>query len=687
MGTSAVHAADPGTQLASDLSINPSSIAIRPYDGQKPRDDSASTLTLASTETSTSPAMDQPLVADNSLPSPLPAVVPSEIASAAPQTLSGPAPGPPASPASQLDASSATPPATENAMVNLVNLLVDQHVITATAGNKLIRQANDEAASVHQQILLARTQPTTVTTSSVSADGGAASDSSSAVAGGSDDEVQVHYVPDVVKNQIRDEVEVDLEKQAQEGKLQARDDVPDWVKRLHLTGDIRVRYEGDFYPSGNASGSNFTSFNSINTGSPFNFGQNNANYPPSSNVNQDRERMRLRARLGMAYDLGQNFTAGMRIATGSDDSPVSENQTLGGANSAQGGDFGKYQLWLDRAYIRYDLGGDAGRDFSLTVGRFDNPFLHTSMIWSDDLAFDGAVAQGKYAVGDGFTPFLTAGAFPVFNTDLNFATNQPSKFQSEDKWLYAAQGGTNWKISKDVSLKAAAAYYFFDNIQGKVSDPFVPQSASDISDTDDSRPSFAQNGNTYIALRNITPDASNDDGLANQYQYFGLATPFHDFAFTTQLDYSGFDPFHLWLVGEFVKNLAFDRNAILDNGPPQARGPVNNLGNPTDPNSFVGGDTGWMLRLNAGKVALQSLWDWNVQLSYRYVESDATVDGFTDSDFGGSLAGTNLKGFVLGGNLALGPRVWLGLRYMSADSIAGPAYHSDLFQLDLNAKF
>jgi hypothetical protein len=170
-------------------------------------------------------------------------------------------------------------------------------------------------------------------------------------------------------------------------------------------------------------------------------------------------------------------------------------------------------------------------------------------------------------------------------------------------------------------------------------------------------------------------------------QFFGLATPFHEFAFTSQLDYSAFDPFHMWLTGEFVKNLAFDRNAILNNGSPNLPGPVNNLNDPSDPNSFAGGDTGWLVKLNLGKVSLEHLWDWNVNLSYRYVESDATVDGFTDSDFGGSLAGTNLKGYVLGGNLALSPRVWAGLRWMSADAVAGPTYKNDLIQLDLNAKF
>ena len=67
------------------------------------------------------------------------------------------------------------------------------------------------------------------------------------------------------------------------------------------------------------------------------------------------------------------------------------------------------------------------------------------------------------------------------------------------------------------------------------------------------------------------------------------------------------------------------------------------------------------------------------------VESDAVIDGFTDSDFG--AGGTNLKGYTVGGALALGPRVWLGLRWMSAEEIAGPTYKSDVLLFDINGKF
>jgi len=132
--------------------------------------------------------------------------------------------------------------------------------------------------------------------------------------------------------------------------------------------------------------------------------------------------------------------------------------------------------------------------------------------------------------------------------------------------------------------------------------------------------------------------------------------------------------------------VGFDRNSIINGGPGSDPGPQNNTFS-TDPNSFYGGNIGYLIHLDAGKVALEELWDWNVRLSYRYVQTDATVDAFTDSDFGQPLLGTNLKGYTIEGNLALSKRVWLGLRFMAADNVAGPTFHSDLVQFDVNAKF
>src|SRR5208283_1426046 len=103
-----------------------------------------------------------------------------------------------------------------------------------------------------------------------------------------------------------------------------------------------------------------------------------------------------------------------RIATGNDNNPVTENQTFGAAGNAQGGDFAKYALWLDRAFIKYQSSGDPGQAFWMSFGRFDNPFFSTSLIWANEIGFDGFVASIPLKAlvrgrpSDDFKPFLVA---------------------------------------------------------------------------------------------------------------------------------------------------------------------------------------------------------------------------------------------------------------------------------------
>ena len=555
----------------------------------------------------------------------------------------------------------ATPPVTrsQNVTINLINRLVERGVLTKQDAAELIQMAEEDAAAARAQASTAQPAPTHPPPS--------------------EDTVQVTYVPDIVKRQIREEVKQDVLTQAREENWAAPRTFPEWAARFQFFADLRVRYEGDFFPAGNDNTGAFPNFNAINTGPPFDV--RGTLFSPQIDVDQDRERFRLRARFGLAADLSENFTAGIRIATGENNSPVTTNQSLGLANQGQGGDFSRYAIWLDRAFLKYELGGEPGGDFSINLGRFDNPFLRSDMLWIDHLVLNGIVVQGKYEVAKGVTPFAVGGAFPVFNTDFNFSSNRPDKFASYDKYLYGGQLGTDWKITHDVDLKLAAAYYFFQNIEGRLSDPFIPLTAQDAGNTDDSRPAFAQKGNTYFPIRDIIPDVTNNFGTINQFQYFGLATPFRELALTGRIDYAHYEPVVVSLSGEFVKNLAFDRSAIAGKA-------INNLGPepaPGVPGPFIGGDTGWMVDLKFGKASLEKRWDWNVAVGYRYIETDAVVDGFNDSDFG--LGGTNLKGYTIGGSLALASRVWLTLRWLSADSIAGPTYKSDAIQFDVNAKF
>lgn len=563
-------------------------------------------------------------------------------------------------------------PPSSNATVNLINLLVKQGTLSEEQAAVLVKQADDEAYVARQATRDAAAK----------AEGAEKKATSAADATSPPGTKRVTYVPEIVKKQLREEIRAEVMDRAHKEGWASPGMYPEWAQRIKFYGDIRARYEGDHFPAGNAP---LTNFSAINTGSPFQEDSNappNPYFPPSYNVSQDRNRFRFRARLGADIDLFDGFTAGLRIATGENSSPVSTNQTFGG----NGGNFSKYALWLDRAFIKYQ----PVQDVVASVGRFDNPFWSsTDLVWYKDLGFDGFAVQAKHEVDEGFTPFFVGGAFPVFNTDLNAGLNiadlqrnnvVPVKLPSRDKWLFGAQTGFAARFDAETNLTMAVAYYDFTNVRGRLSSSCLVYLASDTCDTDLLRPSFAQKGNTYMRLRNI-PDVP-IPAQTFDFQYYGLASDFRPVVASAQLDLAQFNPIHVILDAEYVWNTAFDRAAVAA----VAVRPTNFAGT-TDgsPGPYNGGNQGWLARMTVGNKEIKHLWDWNAHVGYKYLESDAMVDAFVDSDFG--LGGTNLKGYFIGGNVGLGENIWASVRWMSANNIAGLPYAVDIVQLDLNARF
>ncbi len=565
----------------------------------------------------------------------------------------------------------AAPGPSQNVTINLIRSLVKRGLLPQDEADELIKQAEADAVTARDQAQAVQTA-TLQAAAQVAVQVATQASEAPPIDPGA---VRVTYIPETVKAQMREEIKQDVMAQAKEENWAAPNSVPEWVPRFRVMGDIRIRGENVNFPDGNDNTGSFPNFNAINTGAPFDV--SGTVFSPQLNVDQDRQRIRLRARIGAEIDMGEGFTAGLRVATGDSNSPVSTNQSLG----ANGGDFSKYAIWLDRAFLKYEFDGLPKAKLTALAGRFDNPFFSSEVTWDSDVGFDGFAVAGKYEVANGLTPFFAGGAFPVYNTDFNFSSNQPKKFKSDDKWLYGAQIGTDVKLGKQFTIKVAGAYYYFDNISGKLSSPFTPLNSSDAGDTDNTRPSFAQKGNTYRPLRNIVATADNNYGTTNQFQYFGLASKFRELAFTGRIDYDGWEPVRLSLNGEWIKNLAFDEDAI-NRVAVNNRGANDSLGGL---GRFDGGDTAWIVNFTVGSAALDQRGNWNLGINYRYVESDAVVDGFTDSDFG--LGGTNLKGFTIFGNIALSKRVSLGARWMSADEIAGPPMKTDIFQIDINGKF
>ncbi len=104
---------------------------------------------------------------------------------------------------------------------------------------------------------------------------------------------------------------------------------PEWASRIHIYGDMRTRYEAQLFPKGcyNAPGQ-IINFNAINTGSPLDLGANSVSIP-TFDSDQDRQRFRLRARVGIDANLDDGFTAGLRLGTGDSNSPVHAQSDIG----------------------------------------------------------------------------------------------------------------------------------------------------------------------------------------------------------------------------------------------------------------------------------------------------------------------------------------------------------------------
>ncbi|KRC70121.1 hypothetical protein D3C87_685370 [compost metagenome] len=539
----------------------------------------------------------------------------------------------------------AAPAPSENATINLIRLLVQQGVLKPEQADALVAQAEAEAKTARQ----------------------ATPDRGAAVAQAGD--VRVPYIPQTVRDQIRDEVKAEVMVQAKEENWAQPNTFPDWVSRITVEGDVRVRDESRFYNGNNSN--EMTDFAKLNANGPYDVNPDTSTaYPPMLNTRQDRRnQLRIRARLGVRADISEAWTAGIRLATGSDDSPVSTTQTLGGG-------MGKKDIWLDQAYLTYRPAKWA----TVTGGRIANPFESTDTLFSNDLNFDGVAAIFKHPLqGRDVTLFGTLGAFATEYANNGWNSGSMSEGSSENKWLLGAQVGADWKVNSQNSLRGAVAYYHFDNIAGQRSSSCSPWAGDENCDTDWSRPAFMQKGNTLFLLRNIAPNPL-DPANTPQPQFVGLASKFDLLDLNMRWDTRVFDGLGLRLNGNYIRNLAYSKSKMMSRSQGYI---VNNFGENGDIES---GPNAWMLQATLGRsYDLKEKGDWLAFVGYKYIQPDALPDAFNDSSF--HQGGTNARGYYIGGGYAFDKNVYGVFRWMSTKEIYGPPLAIDTMQFEINARF
>lgn len=172
---------------------------------------------------------------------------------------------------------------------------------------------------------------------------------------------------------LRDEADKDFKT-----AFQAKTGMPDWVSGYKISGDVRGRFED------------------INCDSP-------------TQVTRDRFRYRLRA--GLTVYMQNDIEAGFRLTSGE---PAKNNATGGdpiSGNTSLTGNGSKKFVYIDQVYGRWSPLHVNGWDGNLTVGKMENPFVFSDIVFDQDYTPEGAALQIGYAFNDKHAVRFNGGGF------------------------------------------------------------------------------------------------------------------------------------------------------------------------------------------------------------------------------------------------------------------------------------
>ena len=169
-----------------------------------------------------------------------------------------------------------------------------------------------------------------------------------------------------------------------------------------------------------------------------------------SNESLDRVRGRVRARFNAFANLGDQFQAGITLASGDINDPTSTNQTLTGF-------YTRKTIALDQAFIQFTP--KAFKPLTLVGGKFRYPWYNTELTWDKDLNPEGAAQTLAFNVA---SPVLKRIAFVGFELPFAEMAGTSSTDQRITQAItYGGQIQTGWSLGPRVTLNAYSGYYDF----------------------------------------------------------------------------------------------------------------------------------------------------------------------------------------------------------------------------------
>ena len=195
-----------------------------------------------------------------------------------------------------------------------------------------------------------------------------------------------------------------------------------WAMNTQLKGDVRVRYENIHIED----------------------------HPDTS----DRDRQRIRARLGAITQVNSEVEAGIQIASGGGKDARSTNQDMSDY-------FNKKDLWLDLAYIDFHPLQVPG--LKVFGGKMKQPWASMGdVIWDGDINPEGVAAV--YSRKWGMTELFGSAGYFVLQDNID---GEGTQFE-HDLRLYSGQVGTRFYPGDSFKVTLGGSVYAYDNDEDAV---------------------------------------------------------------------------------------------------------------------------------------------------------------------------------------------------------------------------
>ncbi len=299
-------------------------------------------------------------------------------------------------------------------------------------------------------------------------------------------------------------------------------------------------------------------------------------------VGNDRSRQRFRLRVGPRVKI-KEFTLEIRLVSGSD-SQVSTNQSFDEAFSSK-------PIQIDRLYVAWNPA--FFRSMTLTGGKMKNPFKRN---FTRDVLFDSDITP------EGFAEQFTWRINPVIRLFANFGqfVLDEDEADERDQWLFGYEGGAQTKLGNS-KLRLAVGFYDAINLDaGGINEP------------------------TFQQFNSRTTAQDKTAAYVNDYNVLNLNGSF-------DAEVAGLP---VNIQGDYVKNTAATvtcsgmSNSVGSCGPGNVR--------------VEDQDEGYQVGIRLGKARKTKTWE--VAYYYKWLQADAVLSAFADSDFGDG--GTNRLGNI-----------------------------------------